>query len=84
MQGKEKGDWWLMVKVASSSIRSQGGECCNWLQNCEVGKTWNRDTICEACHDFCNAVSMFCRVSNRDTILGKRDTIFGLLGKFSG
>jgi len=19
---------------------------------CKVGKTWNRDTICEACHDF--------------------------------
>jgi len=20
--------------------------------NCKVGKTWNRDTICEACHNF--------------------------------
>jgi len=29
MQGKEKGDWWLMVKVASSSIYSQGGEMLN-------------------------------------------------------
>jgi len=49
MQGKEKGDWWLMVKEASSR---QGGECCLCLQNCEDRKTWNRDTICEACHDF--------------------------------
>ena len=38
-----------MVKEASSR---QGGECCLCLQNCEDRKTWNRDTICEACHDF--------------------------------
>jgi len=29
----ERAAWWLMVKLASSPIRSQGGECCTLASN---------------------------------------------------
>ena len=42
----ERAAWWLMVKLASSPIRSQGGEC--WIL---ASNLWTQESL-KSCHDF--------------------------------
>jgi len=67
-----------MVKVASSSFSSQGGELLRCDSKIGFGKCWNRDTIFKAVNEYVLEAKSWHDLTKRDTILSGSEHFKGI------